>query len=830
MTNILNKKLLISAELLSSEVGAFFQEQGFELHQDYTEGADYLFFVDGVCPHLPTYPRLQISDDLNVKFAPYVKARISKEMFESVQGKKLLASYFSDALEFDLVDRYSKDLKDIYTVKIHDYLNVGFFADSIVVEAYKAQFDIDGIRKYLNQMLEFAFKKVEKSSEPMPLDVSYSHNGEAFTVQISLYADNFKGKSEFGKNFSELISDTNYFDATYFHKKKKLTLSSLFYKNADLKKAKSYFFTEVVSRSADLTETEANLHSGLVAKDKVNYEVSARVELDQATKLSLARKFAMFIRNFRKSEESPIHISKLEENDVINYLGYYPRQEALQDVDDEIKKFIFRLLKNDKLFNGLDELVQKVAGTNLDSQFSEIQKVLGNKSLSDIEEIMLTRGGSADQSGNITVKNWAESASDSQRISGGSDRGLSDNELWEVRKLQLNVKLQDEVVRVNSEGRNIVQSDIVRVMAKELDVNEADAMVVMSGIVEEVVSTEVLTTTKLEEELVKKIVNTQENAELAKEKMESQILRMKKVMDQMKKEMLKLQSEKSNWEEGSKNLPSDNLEMTKLKIALARTMEAVKLKERISEKVKADAELALKHKDLKIDFLEQRIEEVKSEFTRSREFANEEKLEKLESENKTLILRLDLANKKVKAISENLGNRDAEAQEKRDKEIEVAKGNLQLAQSLIEDLKQDKLKLEIRTSEDREIIRKFKEEKGILRNEDEKDGIIQVLTADRKALEEKVRAHGIELKKVEQKLKYTLSQLETSNKKKSAGPKSADAYAKQLDQASARMAEATAETAEKRREIVKLKQENSMMSTKITELEKKLAILDKKVA
>lgn len=830
MTNILNKKLLISAELLSSEVGVFFQELGFELHQEYIEGSDYLFFVDDVSPHLPTYPRLQISDDLNVKFAPYVRGRISKEMFESVQGKKLLTSYFSDALEFDLVDRYSKDLKDIYTVKIHDYLNVGFFTDSIIVEAYKAQFDIGGLRKYLNQMLEFAFKKVETSREPMPLDVSYSHNGEAFTVQISLYTETFKGKSEFGQKFSELISDTNYFDATYFHKKKKLTLSSLFYKNSDLKKAKSYFFTEVVNRSAELVETEANLHSGLVEKDKVNYEVSAPPVIDQATKLSLARKFAMFIRNFRKNEESPIHISKMEENDVINYLGYYPRQEALQDVDDEIKKFIFRLLKNDELFNGLDELVQKVAGSNLDSQFSEIQKVLGNKSLNDIEEIMLIRGKSADQSSNITVKGWAEGATEFQRVSGSSDSGLSDNELWEVRKLQLNVKLQDEVVRVKSEGRNIVQSDIVRVMAKELEVKEEDAQAVMSGIVEEVISTEILTTTKLEEELVKKIVNKQENAELAKEKLESQILRMKKIMDQMKREILKLQAEKSSREENEKTLPADNIEITKLKITLARTMDVLKVKERMSEKVKADAELALKHKDLKIDFLEQRIEDVKSEFARSREFANEEKLEKLESENKTLLLRLDLANKKVKNISENLGTRDAEAQEKRDKEMDVAKGNLQLAQSLIEDLKQDKLKLEIRASEDREIIRKFKEEKGAIRNDDEKDGIIQVLTADRKALEEKVRAQGIELKKVEQKLKFTLSQLESSNKKKSAGPKSADAYAKQLDQASARMAEATADVAEKRREIVKLKQENSMMGTKITELEKKLAILDKKVA
>lgn len=833
MTSILIKNILISAELASSEVGAFFQELGFKLSQNYVEGTSYYFIVDDACPEVTTLPRLQITDDLAVQFMPYVRSRITKEMFASVQGKKLLTSYFNDAEEFDLVDRYSKDLKDIYTVKVHDYLNMGFFVDSIIVEAYKAKFDIGALRNYLNTALNFAFKKVEASKEFMPIDVSYSHNGEAFAVQISLFTEKFSGKTEFGEKFVELTADANYFDSIYFHKKNKLTLSSLFYKNTDLKKAKSYFFTEIAKRSAEIEEFEADLHSGLVLKEKINYEVVAPPQMDEETKFSLARKFALFIRNYRKNEESPIPISKLEVNDVINYLGNYPRQQALQDVDDEIKKLIFKLIKDDNLFNGIDETVQKIANSNLDSQVSEIQKVLGGKTLNDIEDIMVIKGGDRDSKSDVTrVKGWINNKNDSQTVS-DSNSGMSDNELWEVRKLQLNVKIQDEVARVNSEGRNIVQDDIVRVMAKELDAKEQDVKNVVGGIVEEVVSTEVLNAKKLEEEFALKILNAQPAADQVKEKLESQIVRMKKIMDQLKKEIIRLQAEKSARDESEQAaVGSDNTENVKIKIALARTMDALKAKERIAEKIKADADAALKHKDLKIDFLEQRIEEVKSEFSRSREFANEEKLEKLEADNKTLQARLDLANKKVNIINENLGNRDAEAQIKRDKEIESVKGNLQIAQSIIDDLKHDKMKLEIRASEDKETIRKFKEEKGSNKKDDEKDGMIQILTADRKALEEKLRAQSIELKKVEQKLKYTLSQLESSNKKKpaGAGQKSADAYAKQLDQANARMSEATAEVTEKRREIVKLKQENSMMSSKITELEKKLAILDKKVA
>lgn len=833
MKSNLNKKILVSAELASSETGAFFQDLGFELHQSYDSKNEYEFIIDAACLEVKTLPRLQISDVLDSSLRPLVRSRISKEMFSSVQGKKLLSSYFKDAQEFDLVDRYSKEMKDIYTVKIHDYLNVGFFIDSIVIEAYKAKFNIDGLRSYLNTALSFAFKKVEKSRESMPIDISYSHNGEAFTVQISMIIDHFKGQAELGDHFDNMIAEANYFDSTYFHKKNKLTLSTLFFKEESLKSAKAYFFTEIAKRSNDMDQETAQLHSGLVQKENVSYEVVKKTAEEENARFTLARKFALFIRNFRKNEESPIPVAKLELNDVINYLGHYPRQEALRDVDGEVKEFIFKLLKDDDLFNGIDNQIQKIAGTNLDSQVQEIQKVLGGKSLNDIEDIMVIKGGQTEKTENTIVKGWMENLPESQKVSGPDNQPLSDNQIWEVRKLQLNVKIQDEVARVNSEGRNIVQDDIVRVMAKELDAKEQDVKFVVGGIVEEVVSNEMLNAKRLEEEFAQKVLNLQPAVDQVKEKLESQVSRMKKIIDHLKKDMMKLQAEKTERDELDR-APTEsdqtNIELAKMKVALSRTLEALKGKERIMEKIKSDADNALKHKDLKIDFLEQKIEEVKNEFTRSREFANEERLEKLESENKTLLARLELANKKVNIISENLENKETALLEKREKEIDNLKATMQISQSLVEDLKQEKIKLEAHLSAERDTVRKLKEEKGGKGQDEEKDGMIQVLSADRKALEDKLKLQSMELKKTEQKLKYTLSQLDASNKKKPSGAKSSEAYAKQLDQANARMAESTAEVTEKRREILKLKQENQVMSSKITELEKKLANLDKKVA
>ena len=234
MTTKPSRKILVPPELRSSAMGAFFEELGFELNLKYITGNEYVFAVNNACPDVLNIPRLKTKDPINPDLQPMVRSFISEDNLKSMQGRKLLTSYFNDGLEFDLVDRYSKDFKNIYTVKIHEYLNIGYFTDQIIVEAYKAKFNINVLRNYLNAAMNFAFKKVEITEESMPIDVSYSHNGEAFTVQISMNVDYFEGIKELNEFFPVLTENSNFFDVTYFHKKNKLTLSSLVFKDKKL--------------------------------------------------------------------------------------------------------------------------------------------------------------------------------------------------------------------------------------------------------------------------------------------------------------------------------------------------------------------------------------------------------------------------------------------------------------------------------------------------------------------------------------------------------------------------------------------------------------------
>lgn len=823
MSTDLKKKILITTELESSAVGAFFKSLGFELEHSYTEGSDYRFVLDNACPEIKNVPRLQISESLSAELLPMVCGRINKEMFDSEQGCTLLSSYFHDALEFDLVDRYSKEMSNIYSIKIHEYLNIGYFVDSIIIEAYKAKFDISVLRDYLNTALNFSFKKVETSTSTMPVDVSYSHNGEAFAVQISLLCDEWKGISEMESSIDELIKGTNYFDVTYFHKTNRLILSALIFKNLDLASAKANFFTEVVKRRPETEKNaEAGIYSGLVFNEPVRYQPPKQAIADPAIKLLLARKFAHFIKNYRqKVEDPPIPLGKLVIDDVINYLAHYPIQEELQEIDSEVKHLIFKLLMNDKFSNDIDDFVQVIMDSFPHGVVREIHKIMGDKGLEDIEQIISGQPLKIEDGFITRVKGSSETKPnpDFQRVSGSEGTAISDNDLWEIRKAQLNIKDQADMQftstaseEKNNDNKRWEVQSLSRTLTPEAKLEKE----------------------KFEEAFSQQVLNQQSTSDVVKEKLESQMDRIKKIMYQLKKEILKLQSEKIAREEADRNRNNEDAQdVLRLKSTMERSLETIKNKDYAIEKMKKDFDQFIKNKDQKIEALENRISSMKNEQSQGNEASNDEKVMKLENENKSLNFKLELANKKVNIVTTRMKEREVDLNAKREREIETIKGNLKLAQSIIEEMKIEKTKLEIHASEDRDQLKKNKEDTVNKKNDEDKDGIILILSSERKTIEEKFRAQSIELKKAEQKLKYTLSQLESAHKKKpTTNPnlKSAEVLAKQLDQASSRMAEATAEVIEKRREIVKVKQENSMMSSKIAELEKKLANLDKKVA
>lgn len=827
MGQTLKKRILLAPELMTAQTGLFFQSAGYELHAEYAPKTDYEFIIDDFLPDLKHLPRLQIKKTIAQDCQPQVRAQLDEKFLESAESRKLLSRYYADFNDFDLVDYCSNQYKNIYTLKVQDYLNIGYFIDTIVVEAYKNQFDQEKIRDYLNRAFPQALKTVEKQDAPVHLDVSFSYSDEAFAVQISFQtpASSFSKDIETLKKYSDA---THFYDLSYFARRERVSFAAAWFKKDELKNSRAYFFNEVSSRKAEAVSM-SDLKTMEGPDNSISYEPKKSAS-DQSKRLQLARKFSLFIKNLREKEDTPKDVLSLEIPDIDDYLSRYPKQDALNELDEEIKNFIIKLLRDDNLYQGVTDYVQKIAQSNLDQHVEEIQRVLGEKSLEDLTEILRIKG-SKDENGNdsVTVGGWTENLNEEE---------------WKVKRSEIVEQIKDEVTVIKSSGRNVVEDDIVRVVSDQLNANPDEVKTVVKGIVEEAVTAEIMQKEKLEEAFSRTFAPAKTvvpGPDPVKEKLELQISKMKRLMEQMKNEMIKLKNESVNQaraisaaSDGALNA-ADPAETTELKRALDKALELAKNKEKMADKLKTDMESIVQAKNDKIASLEMRIEAIKTEFASSAEFANEEKIEKLQVENKSLLARLELANRKINIISENMNKQDTDANLKKDKEILSLKTNMQSAQGMIEKMKNEKAELEKNLFEEREKYARLREEKPAENKTKglEQEILISSLTSDKKTLEDKLKLQSIELKKVEQKLKFTTAQLDEAQKKKSApagGAKSSEAYIKQLELASSRLAEASTDLTEKKKEIHKLKQENALMNSKLTELEKKLANAEKKAA
>lgn len=720
MSIVLKKRILISPEQKSAQLGAFFLELGFELSTEYNSAhnAEYLFVVDDYLPDLKFFPRIQTKKTIAAACLPDVRGCIDANQLANPNVLKLLSLYFSNTQSFDLVDRYSKDFKDVYNIKIHDYLNIGYFIDTIVVVAYQNKFDHEEIRNYLNSALPFALKELEKANDLAPLDVNFSFSDVGFALQIAFNAKGTNLKKELSteSSISKNLSDkANFFDVSYFSKRDRMILSTLWFKDDSLKSFKSRFFTEISNKS---TATDSLINA-----------------IDE---------------NSNETQYSPV-----------------------ASVDSG---------------NG-----DKVSKGAVEAQLDEFQRILGKKTPEDLAFM---------------------------RISGGTEADNDDE--WKVKSLGLAAKVQEEVFKIKGQGAGVEEEDLVRIISDQMGVDPKEAQTLIKGVMEEAI----------ENMQVKKIQH-----DAHREKLESQVSRMKNVIEQMKLEIVKLRAnaEVQKSPDDSLMVADQSSEVLDLKKALSKTLEAVRNKDKMSAKQKSDSEQIAAAKDEKISTLESRIEELKSEFSRSKEFANEEKLEQLQAENKSLNMRLELANRKINIISENMDKQDSGASIKKDKEISTLKSNIQMAQALIEKFKQERNEFEVKFNEEKEKSAKPGDSKGADNAIAEKDKQIIAIASEKKILEEKFRAQSIELKKQEQKLKFTIASLEESQRKRTSQPaqaaaKSNDVYIKQLENANARIADAANDLGEKKKEILKLKQENAVLSAKSAELEKKLGNIEKKAA
>jgi hypothetical protein len=218
LSNERAKKIRVPKSLIEASWGTFFQDQSIEL-------------IDG---------NLAIENTDDNSFQIIDTFLPDNILLDNENVHTLLKSYFESGKDFDLINNFSSKNKDLYSIKIHDYLNLGYFVDAIVVEAYKNGFSYNQIRVFLNSLLFNSFQAMHTEQDLSPIEVSFGCNDTGFALQISLRANQFKFDRA-------LYLVSNFVDVTEYTKTSQITISALWFKSAELTNLHLYFNKNQIS-------------------------------------------------------------------------------------------------------------------------------------------------------------------------------------------------------------------------------------------------------------------------------------------------------------------------------------------------------------------------------------------------------------------------------------------------------------------------------------------------------------------------------------------------------------------------------------------------------
>ncbi len=755
------RKILISPEQSKAPLGTFFQNIGFELCSQLDEAthSSYEFIVDDFLPEMVKVPRLFTQNPKAFLNHPSAFSYFDPNFLENEQIQFLIRTSLSEDPDFNLVSRYSKEAKNILTLKVQDYFSLGYFIDQIVLEAYKNKYPVEQMREYLNGAFNYCFSLLRDQQDFAAIELSYSNSTNGFALDMSMAVTEYKmDKTE--SIFERLSQNTNCLIVDYFKKRERIQLSSLWFKESKFKGFHSCFFVETFTKMHHEAETPDAIVLIDAENKAVEYQPDA-VSPEETKMFFIARKLALYIKSVRSKEIEPKEHIHLNVEDVDFYLSKHPHQGIGDKLDEDTKKLILNFLMDDNLGEAISDYVQNVVASNLDPIVDDVERVLGNKSLEDMIDAMIVSGKkNGTEQGVMRVKAWAQNLTE---------------ETWKVQRSKMVQAIKDEFKAIKADGRNFVEEDMIRVVCQNIDAEPEDVAGLVRALIEEVASEKLLRKEPTEDGFA--LLLKTRTLEEERNKQDTQILKMKKIIDQMKIEVVNLreQVKELNETRASSEVEKENLD---LKIAFGKSLEAVREKDQSILASKLTFDKILESKENGIKRMEDKIGELRQKIAGRRQENGEDRIDQLVMENKTLATKLEIATSKLSIISENTDRQKGNDQQKREA-----------------------------------MVKRFSAEKTIL--------------------DEKYRNATLELKKAELKLKNMATQLEDLQKNKvnpTQATKTADFYVKQVESLNERINEANKDISEKKKENFKLRHENNGLLSKVAELEKKLFMMDKKAS
>jgi hypothetical protein len=640
-----------------------------------------------------------------------------------------------------------------------------------------------------------------------------------------------------------------------------------------------------------------------LAKEKVQSisKVQEILEDDQTTDghLVSVTRVAKFLKT------ADINIEELSFESIDNYLENYPNKEILNLLTVNDKKLIIDSVKDNNtletlstslddvekvvgLDDFLDSLVTKIDGLSLE-QANEIVSISGAGSEKDsitrvggwldndnhsqvvkgtkedlgeksqlikgtredlTEETTLISGQHEDLTEEATIVSGSESIdSISGEITPLSFNSSKTQAQWRSAKSDIVEEVRKRAEKLKESGKSLedLSAEVSSIVSEKLNIEDSDSEALSKGLFENASERFVTnkdigpgnggeaTRNRLENEKLKQDIT----------KKDGQLVRMKRLIDSMKRE-LSIQKEISS-ETQNETTPSDtpssenslnfNVEVNKLKAEVERRDKQI-------DQLKKNLEITHQNGSVVSSSSSTDLSELAETVA-----VNPNVVKNLESEVKRLQSQLSVAQNRVDSISQRAESDKELSNNRASNETKVFREKIAKSQEIISKFQAENSDFQKQIFELKKQKEEFENKANLLASNDSveqlkaKEKELSDVTKAAKQIEDKFRAANLQIKKLEQKNKFITAQAQEAAKKvkKSAGksgagqvdPKSAHKI-KQLERMNDKLKGSSKkfeqELTVKKKEVHQGKLENNTLKLKIDELERKLSKLDKKAA
>ena len=267
------KNILIQESLIGSPIGSFFSSLGYVLNVEYDENKKYFFVVNDYLLDLNLdIERVKFEVDCGFENSAHFRFQGDSSIFSNSDAEAIVSKFFKYDLNFDFLSSLVNETPSLINLKISDYLNIGYFIDAIVIDAYKKNHDIISVRNFLNRFFDVAFHELNEMVESDPIDLNYCSDDQVFNLDFTFNCSSFdKLKDEFFDK--ELPYFVNIFDLVYLETRSQVKMKVSFFSNPELKKVKMYStknFQKIKNKHIELPDLE--YQSGLVDHPFENFD------------------------------------------------------------------------------------------------------------------------------------------------------------------------------------------------------------------------------------------------------------------------------------------------------------------------------------------------------------------------------------------------------------------------------------------------------------------------------------------------------------------------------------------------------------------------------